>query len=483
MTPLTPSSAFGIPLSRSTSRVVRSRSRAQRLLRAATLQARVDPMVGAPAHAPGTREAAAGALAADPTRPARSLPGPRGHRTPPAPQDPVAVAQGAALVRSLGRPLLGGHAVEVLLDGPATYASMFEAIAQARDHINLESYMIEHAGPGAELAERLAERCRAGVRVNLLFDSVGSIGTAAAYFRQLEAAGVNLCEYNPLRKVSTWLTRALHLRDHRKLMVVDGRVGFIGGVNISPAYGSGPAAHAVQAATGNPLATPWRDTHLRVEGPVVAHLQRLFTSHWQRFSRTPMAAANYFPPLRPAGSQRVALAACDAGRRSNPFYRALLAAIDAAQHRVLITTAYMVPPRRLLRALVRAAERGVEVQVLLPGISDVWAALHAGRSHYARLLRAGVRIHERHDRFVHAKTCVIDGVWTTVGSSNFDWRSILHNAEANLLVLDAQLASRMERVFHDDVEIAREIDAGRWARRSWLQRGREALAMRFQFFL
>jgi cardiolipin synthase len=475
MTSMLPSSDFGVRLSRP--RVPSARTRAIAVL-ATPVEGGADGAAPAASRPPAGRGRPV-AVPATPTRPPM----------PPAPTD--ASVHAAALVRSLGRPLLGGHRVDLLLDGPETYAAMFEAIAQARDHINLESYMIEPEGPGAELAHRLAERARAGVRVNLLFDSVGSIGTTSAYFHRLERAGINVCEFHPLRRLSTLLTRALHLRDHRKLMVVDGRIGFIGGVNISKRYGSGPTSHAdarradrpAPDVAADPMASPWRDTHLRVEGPVVAHLQRLFTTHWRQASMRPMEAATYFPPLRPAGEQRVALAACDAGRRSNPFYRALLAAIDAAQHRVLITTAYLVPPRRLLRALGRAAQRGVEVHVLLPGVSDVWAALHAGRSHYARLLRAGVHIHERHDRFVHAKTCVIDGVWSTVGSSNFDWRSILHNAEANLLVLDAGLAARMERVFRDDVAAAREIEPRGWARRGWLQRAREALAMRFQFFL
>ncbi|HEX7639206.1 MAG TPA: phospholipase D-like domain-containing protein, partial [Burkholderiaceae bacterium] len=180
---------------------------------------------------------------------------------------------------------------------------------------------------------------------------------------------------------------------------------------------------------------------------------------------------------------RVAIAAGEAGRRRNPFYRALLAAIDAAQQRVWLTTAYLVPTRRLMRTLVRAARRGVDVQLMLPGISDFWMPLQAGRSHYGRLLRAGARVHELHETLLHAKTCVIDGQWTTVGSSNLDWRSFLHNAEANAIVLDAGLAQEMERVFRQDVERAREIGRAAWAKRGWRQRLMETIARRFEFFL
>ena len=397
-----------------------------------------------------------------------------------------------ALVAGLGEPLVTGNRVDLLQDGPGTYAAMFEAIDNAGDHVNLESYILEAEGPGEEFARRLIARAKAGVRVNVLYDSFGSIGTPASYFDHLRANGVNVCEYNPLRRLGNLLSRALHLRDHRKLMVVDGRIGFIGGVNISPVYsagssplaalgGSGMAAPA--AVDGEPPKPGWRDTHVRVEGPIVAQLQRLFMRHWSKHSSIALRGTHYFPPLAPVGSQRVALAACDAGRRRNPFYRALLSALDASQHRVFLTTAYLVPTRRLMRALVKAARRGVDVHLLLPGVSDFWAPLQAGRSHYSRLLRAGIHLHELHDTLLHAKTCVIDGMWTTVGSSNLDWRSFLHNAEANLVVLDATLAQEMERVFMEDVARAREIVRAEWARRGLRQRIVETLARRFEFFL
>jgi cardiolipin synthase len=388
-----------------------------------------------------------------------------------------------ALVAGLAEPLVTGNQIDLLQDGPATYAAMFEAIANARDHVNLESYIVEAEGPGAEFALRLIARARAGVRVNVLYDSFGSIGTPASYFEHLRANGVNVCEYNPLRRLGTVLGRALHLRDHRKLMVVDGRVGFIGGVNISPAYAAGSSPLFASGGAGERAAPGWRDTHVRVEGPIVAQLQRLFMQHWCRHSSIALRGTHYFPPLGPAGHQRVALAACDAGRRRNPFYRALLAALDAAQHRILLTTAYLVPTRRFLRTLLRAARRGVEVRLLLPGTSDFWLPLQAGRSHYGRLLRGGVHVHELQDALLHAKTCVVDGVWTTVGSSNLDWRSFLHNAEANLVVLDAALAQEMEQVFAADLARSREIMRAEWSRRGWRSRLAETVARRFEFFL
>jgi len=394
-----------------------------------------------------------------------------------------------ALVAGLGEPLVTGNRVDLLQDGPRTYEAMFEAIDHATDHVNLESYILEADGPGEEFARRLIARAKAGVRVNVLYDSFGSIGTPASYFDHLTANGVNVCEYNPLRRLGNLLSRALHLRDHRKLMVVDGRIGFIGGVNISSVYSAGSSPMAalsgsgMASADGEPPKPGWRDTHVRVEGPIVAQLQRLFMRHWSKHSSIALRGTHYFPPLAPVGNQRVALAACDAGRRRNPFYRALLSALDASQQRVYLTTAYLVPTRRLMRSLLRAARRGVDVHLLLPGVSDFWAPLQAGRSHYSRLLRAGVHLHELHDTLLHAKTCVIDGLWTTVGSSNLDWRSFLHNAEANLVVLDAALAQEMERVFLDDVARSKQIVRAEWARRGLRQRVMETLARRFEFFL
>jgi len=421
-----------------------------------------------------------------PARPAGATPTPH-------PPRPAASSHAHALVSGLDQPLLGGNRVDLLQDGPDTYAAMLAAIDGARDHVNLESYIFEAEGPGEEFARRLVARARAGVRVNVLYDSFGSIGTPERYFDELRAGGVSVCEYNPLRRLGTLLSRALHLRDHRKLMVVDGRIGFIGGINISPVYalGSSPmsslagsAADAPDARDADGARKPgWRDTHVRVEGPIVAQLQRLFIAHWNRFSSCALRGGGYFPAVAPAGMQRVAVAACDAGRRRNPFYRALLAAINSATDRICLTTAYLVPTRRLARALVRAARRGVKVQLLLPGVSDFWAPLQAGRSHYARFLRAGIRLHELHDTLLHAKTCVIDGIWTTVGSSNLDWRSFLHNAEANLVVLDAGLGREMEETFDRDVARAREIERVAWSRRGLRQRLVEAIARRFEFFL
>jgi cardiolipin synthase len=398
----------------------------------------------------------------------------------PAVLDAPALARlhGWVLASTLTRPLVGGNRVDVLVDAPSTYEAMFAAIEAARDHVNLESYILEAEGPGESLAELLLRKRAAGLRVNVIFDSFGSLRTSADFFRRLEQAGVALCEYNP---VSLWrrpLQRALHLRDHRKLLIVDGRIAFVGGINFSSVYAFGSAGMRKQGEQ-----PPWRDVHVRIEGPLVTQLQDVFLEHWKCQKGRPPAPSRYLPALPARGLAAIGVAACDAGRRRNPFYSSLLAAIDHAQRSVLITTAYFVPPRRLLRALERAARRGVDVRLLLPGISDSWPALAAGRALYGRLLRAGVRVFECHQAILHAKTAVIDAVWATVGSSNMDWRSFLHNAEVNIIAVDANLAAELERLYADDIARSRPISLEQWNRRGWTHRLKESLARKAEFFL
>ena len=402
----------------------------------------------------------------------------RASQTPATPE----ALQHRALVRSISRPVLGGNRVELLRDGEETFAAMFETIERARDHINVASYIVDDRGPGEEMLRRLVAQRRQGVQVNLAFDSAGCFGTSRRVFDALRRDGVNLLEHHPLNQLKTWLGRTLRRRNHRKLMIVDGRTGFIGGLNISGVYGSSAGA-ATASEDANFSQAAWRDTHVRVQGPVVNELQHLFVDQWHRHAGRLPGAASYFPIPQQAGQQLAGLAAAECGHGHNDFYRALLASVRAARSRVYITTAYFVPPRRLLRALTSAARRGVDVQLVLPGRSDFWAPIHAGRWHFGQLLRAGVRIHERHDRLLHAKTAVIDGVWATVGSSNLDWCSLVHNAEANLVVLDAPFAVQMETMFRQDVAQCREVLLQSWAARAGLDKMKEWTARRFEFLL
>lgn len=447
----------------------------------------VDPGIGDPLTDRPLHRTAVSAL--DGARRLVALPGaawtrlrlPTGRRDDPAPGRPLR-RHARVLMRALRRPLVAGNRFELLIDGPATYAAMFEAIAAASDHILLESYIVEADGPGAALAERLLAKAREGVRIHLLYDGFGSRTTRGSYFDLLREGGVRVCEYNPLRSWGSVFSRSAHLRDHRKLLIVDGRIAFLGGVNISGVYSAGSSAERPRRADPG-AAPPWRDTHVRIAGPLAGELQALFVDHWNRHARERIGAGPPLPPPAHVGPHRAVIASCEAGRRRNPFYRALLRAIDAARQRVLLTTAYFVPTRRLLRALAAAARRGVDVQLVLPSRSDAWAPLHAGRSHYGRLLQSGVRVFEREGALLHAKTAVIDGVWAAVGSANLDWRSFVHNAEVNAIVVDGEFGAAMETVFRRDVAASREVSLAQWQGRGWFQRVREALARRFEFLL
>ena len=435
--------------------------------------------------------------------------------TPPAagpPTEPAWQRSLAALARhevrlanELDRAPVGGNRTQLLIDGAQAYAAMFAAIQSARDHINIESYIIEAEGPGEALANLLCRKRAQGVRVNLIYDSWGSWQTSSRYFARLREAGVALCEFNPILPWRRWLrplaapplARSLagsfNLRDHRKLTVIDGRIAFTGGVNIASVYASGSAAGPIaphaerkgqeRSRSQDPNEAHWRDTHVRIDGPVVAQLQQLFLDQWRMQTGQAAQPAHYYPTLAPAGPERIAVAARGAGERRGRFYRALLAAIDESRSRIYITVGYFVPTRRLLRALIAAAERGVDVRLVLPGFSDVPAAVHAARSQYGRLLAAGARIYEHCDALLHAKTTVIDGAWASIGSHNMDWRSFVHNAECNIVVLNTAFARHLEQLFDTDIVACREVTLPDWDRRGRLLRIKEWLALQVEYLL
>ena len=397
------------------------------------------------------------------------------------------------LVRRLGEPLLGGNRVTLLNNEPDALGAMFRTIAEASNHINIESAALDVGGRGAELAQRLVDRCRDGVRVNLLVDSSGSSSTASAALKRLGSASLRLCQHKTMRRWQVRLSRVLQRPSQHQLMVVDGRIGFIGRADLGPA--ASPSSSALSGTTaappsllraGSAAAPGSRDLHLCIEGPVVQRLQRLFVAHWQCHASGSMPQARYFPPLLPLGTQRIGVAAFDAGLEPDPYDRALLGAIASALRSVMLTPAQWLPSPRLLRSLNRAARRGVEVQLLLPGGGHLTVLQHAGRSHFTQLLESGVQIHEHHeahDTRPHARACVVDGVWACIGPGHSDWRSFAHPAEARLVVLDERFASQMEQLFRADVGRAQRVDFAAWSSRSNWLRCKEALARRFAYLL
>ena len=400
-----------------------------------------------------------------------------------------------------GRPLTVGNHATVLMDGPASYRAMFEAIERARDYVSVEFYIIEEDEIGRRFSDALIAKRAQGVAVNLMYDSVGSNQTSPAFFQRLRDAGVNVLEFNPVNPLRARGAWRVNNRNHRKLVIVDGLVAFTGGINISDVYssgssgsgpgrgsgiGSGGSAFSGGSGSGSraPRAIGWRDTNVRIEGPAVEQLQRLFLETWQRQDGPPLEERNWYPVSNTrAGDHPVRIIASGPGDEVPAIYVALLSAIAHAQKSVHITMAYFVPDPQTIAALKNAAARGVDVILVLPSYTDFWAVFHAGRSHYAELLDAGVKIYERQRALLHAKTIVIDGVWSTVGSSNLDWRSFLHNAELNAVVLGWDFGRQMEAMFEADLKEAVRIDRETWGRRPIDVRLKELAARVWEYWL
>ena len=380
-----------------------------------------------------------------------------------------------------GTPLMPGNKVVLLQNGAATYRAMLSAIAGATDHVNMESYIFEDDEVGQKFADALLAKQAQGVQVSLIYDSVGSSGSTKEFFKRLTDAGVQVLEFNPVNPLAgNKSLYGLANRDHRKLLIVDGKTAFVGGVNISGVYSSGSSA--LQSKDAAP-AKPWRDTHLQVQGPVVGDFQKLFMKTWESQKGAPMKPRAFYPPTAPGGPETVRAVGSSPEDPYSLIYATLVSAIDAAERTVRITNAYFVPDPQLLESLTDAAARGVDVRLVLPGTSDNWMVQSAGRSHYAHLLKSGVKIYERRGPLLHAKTALIDGDWATVGSANLDRRSFLHNQEINAVVLGPEFGAQMQEMFDADIAVSDAITAESWAARSLGDRVKELSARAWAYWL
>ncbi len=378
-----------------------------------------------------------------------------------------------ALMREQGErfahvPFLAGNKIDLLVDGPASFAALAEAIRSAGTRVDMESYEFDDKA-GGEFSDILLAARQRGVEVNLIYDAWGASGTSAALFERLRRGGVRVLEYNPLRPNGR-VPVQVNARDHRKLLCVDGKVVVTGGVNISRAYENAPGSEP-----SDPRDEAWRDTDVRIEGPVVAQFERYFMETWRRQKGPALAES---PPSPAPGEGGILVQAIDgAPEDGRPLiYRTLLAAVTLAQKSVHLTTGFFVPTPDLTRALEAAARRGVDVQVIVPGRSTSDAALAAGRSKYGDLLEAGVKLHEFQGRILHAKTAVVDGAWSAVGSSNLDWRSTIWNNEIDAIILGGDFGGQMEAMFRADTAASKTIDLASWRRRGLGERVRELKA-------
>ncbi|MFA5488978.1 MAG: phospholipase D-like domain-containing protein [Candidimonas sp.] len=384
-------------------------------------------------------------------------------------------------------PLRKGNAIDMYTDGESAYDAMEAAIRGARHFIHLESYIFEDDEIGRRFTDLLIAKRREGVAVAVIVDGVGSLAVSEDMLQGMKAEGLQVLIFNSLNPFSDTGQWNPNRRNHRKVLIIDGKIGFIGGINISDVYSSGsaggsgasgrgkaPRQAATSASAEDP---PWRDTHIRIEGPAVADLVKVFLWAWETQKGPLLEKRPFFPRIDEAGPHTVRILANQPGEdQGHSIYLALMSAIGSARESIYVTMAYFVPDPAFIKALRQAARRGVEVVLILPGFSDSAMVFHAGRSHYQDLMRAGVRIHERHDVLLHAKTAVIDGVWSTVGSSNLDWRSFLLNYEINAVVLGRQFGARMQADFKEDLALSDRVDEQVWANRGFYLRFMEFLS-------
>ena len=394
------------------------------------------------------------------------------------------IRRNALLVEALsGSPLVTGNKVTLLVDGPRTYAAMLQAIKSAREAISFETYALDDDEVGRQFAAALLKKRAEGVRVDLLYDSVGSLSTPAAFFQNLRDGGIEVREFNPVNPAKQHGTKwRLTQRDHKKILVVDGRIAITGGINISRVY-SGPSRSSARREDKEHVPPAWRDTDVQIEGPAVAGFQKLFQDTWTR-QNGPDPWAGNFPRPRPEGKELVQVIGSTPGLDNRITYVMYVSAFSYAQKSIHITTPYYAPDKQISISLIQAAKRSVDVKIILPGNSDSALTFYGGRSHYKKLLKAGVHLYERRpDSMLHAKTAVIDGIWSTVGSTNLDLLSFLHNDEVNLVILGPEFASQMEDMFGKDLKESKPITLEDWKRRSLSERIKEGFARLFAHWL
>ena len=389
----------------------------------------------------------------------------------------------ALISEIVGSPLMVGNKVDLLIDGPSTYAAMLSAIETAKDHINMETYIFEDDEVGQKFAALLIAKQKNGVQVNLIYDSVGSLGTPKEFFTTLKESGINVLEFNPINPLIKKKDWDVNQRDHRKLLIVDGKTAFLGGINISSVYSSGSFNRSSKKIKKNENSIPWRDTHLQLNGPVVGEFQKIFTETWAQQKGEPLASKEYFPLLINQGNEVVRAIASSPEEPYNSMYATLLSGINSAETQVFLTNAYFVPDPQLLTALKDAVKRGVNVKLLLPEKTDSTLVFYASRSYYDELLSANVEIYEHQAALLHAKTALIDGVWSTVGSTNLDWRSFVNNQEINAVMLGQDFGAQMQKMFEQDLVSSKQITLQDWRKRSLGARIKERSARLWARFL
>lgn len=364
----------------------------------------------------------------------------------------------------LGPSIVAGNRITALQNGDEIFPAMLDAIRSAQFTITLETYIYWSGDTGAAFTDALSERARAGVAVNVMLDWVGSAKMEQSLLRAMKDAGVRVHRFRPLR----WYNIGrLNNRTHRKLLVVDGRIGFTGGVGIADQW-AGDA--------GDP--EHWRDSHFRIEGPVVAQLQSAFNDNWIKTTGHVLNGPNYFPALPVAGEMDAHMFVASPTGGSESMHLMYLLAIAASERTIDLAAAYFVPDELLIEALVAASGRGVRVRILLPGPHiDALTVKFASKADWGAPLRAGAEIHVYQPTMMHTKALVIDGEFVSVGSTNFDIRSIRLNDEASLNIYDSDFAAHMVEVFEADLQQAQSYTLAQWEQRPLRERLAEMIVL------
>ncbi len=359
-------------------------------------------------------------------------------------------------------PITGGNRIDVLLNGDETFPIMLRDIKAAKSTITFAQYLFEGGSLAREFAEAFAERCRGGVKADILLDSHGSGKTPGDILALMRDAG---CRVEFFRRVEApailfpWKLLQYNYRSHRRVLVIDGKVGFTGGYGIADTWkGDGRTENH------------WRDTNARIEGPVVKFLQAAFAESWLEATGIAIGGQGYFPRLEPIGKIPAQIVSSSPAGGSFQNYMLFLLSINSARKSILITNPYFIPDAVMTEALLKAVSRGVRVVVLAPGKIDSRLTYVASRGHYGELLLGGVEIYEYQPALMHAKTMVVDGIWATIGSTNFDNRSFALNQELNLTVYDGSITQRMENIFREDLKHAKKITSEDWQSRSLFER-------------
>ncbi|WP_372177644.1 phosphatidylserine/phosphatidylglycerophosphate/cardiolipin synthase family protein [Xanthomonas axonopodis pv. phyllanthi] len=367
----------------------------------------------------------------------------------------------------LGPAILPGNRIDVLNNGREIFPAMLEAIRSAQHTITFETYIYWSGEIGREFSDALSERARAGVDVRVTIDWGGSLKMDHALVDTMTEAGVEVHRYRPL----AWYNlHRINNRTHRKLLVIDGRIGFTGGVGVADQW-MGDAQDPEH----------WRDTHYRIEGPVVAQVQTAFNDNWIKTTGRVVNGAQYYPALEAAGDSDAQLFVASPAGGSESMHLMYLIAIAAARSSIDLAAAYFVPDALITRSLLEARTCGVRIRVLLPGKHiDAVSVRLASKASWEPLLQAGIEIHEYQPTMLHTKLLIIDGLLVSVGSTNFDIRSFRLNDEASLNVYDRTLAARMTEVFERDLQRAEQYSLERWRARPLRHRLGEKLVFPFR---